>query len=136
MMLLAPVLGLLGAVAATTALAITNRRGFDRLRRRRRVVNPDNPPPSGEPMPIPQVPANDPDRPNWQPMRARKQSNALLTMADEERPERSADTRAPNPHRPAARSLLMMAETMRDAAAGETDGDGQRQAPGTRRFGW
>ena len=116
MMLLAPVLGLLGAVAATTALAIANRRGFDRLRRRRRVVSPDSPPPSGESMPSPQMPANDPDLPSWQPMRARRQSNALLTLADEKL-EPAADPRVPEPHRPAAKSLLMMAQTMRDADA-------------------
>ena len=131
-MILAPVLGLLGAVAATTALAIGNRPAIDRLRRRHRLVGPDGPPPSGEPMPRPQAPANDPE---WQPMRARKQSNALLTMADEARPQPGADRRAADPHRPAAKSLLMMAETMRDAA-GDTDGDGPRRAPGARRFGW
>ena len=41
-MLMAPVLGLLGAVAATTALAVADRPGFDRLRRRRRFVSPDS----------------------------------------------------------------------------------------------
>ena len=86
-------------------------------------------------MPRPQAPANDPERPEWQPMRARRESNALLAMADEARPQRSAGTRIADPHRPAAKSLLMMAETMRDAA-GEVDGDGRRQAPGARRFGW
>jgi uncharacterized protein involved in exopolysaccharide biosynthesis len=115
MMLLAPVLGLLGAVVATTALAIADRSGFDRLRRRRRIVSPDSPPPAGEPMPTPQVPANDPDRPNWQPMRARKQSNALLTLADEKLEPAAA------PNRPAAKSLLMMAETMRDAPGAAAD---------------
>ena len=134
-MSLAPVLGLLSAVAATTALAIGNRPAIDRLRRRHRLVGPDSPPPSGEPMPRPQAPANDPERPEWQPMRARKQSNALLTMADEARPQPGADRRAADPHRPAAKSLLMMAETMRDAA-GDTDGDGPRRSPGARRFGW
>ena len=134
-MILAPVLGLLGAVAATTALAIGNRPAIDRLRRRHRLVGPDGPPPSGEPMPRPQAPANDPERPEWQPMRARRESNALLAMADEARPQRSADRRVADPHRPAAKSLLMMAETMRDAA-GDTDGDGRRQPPGARRFGW
>ena len=131
-MILAPVLGLLSAVAATTALAMGNRPAFDRLRRRRRLAGPDSPPPSGEPLPRPQAPANDPE---WQPMRARRQSNALLTMADEARPQPGADRRAADPHRPAAKSLLMMAETMRDAA-GDTDGDGPRRAPGARRFGW
>ena len=131
-MILAPVIGLLSAVAATTALAMGNRPAFDRLRRRHRLVGPDSPPPSGEPMPRPQAPANDPE---WQPMRARRQSNALLTMADEARPQPGADRRAADPHRPAAKSLLMMAETMRDAA-GDTDGDGPRRAPGARRFGW
>ena len=134
-MILAPVLGLLSAVAATTALAIGNRPAIDRLRRRHRLVGPDSPPPSGEPMPRPQAPANDPERPEWQPMRARRESNALLAMADEARPQRSAGTRIADPHRPAAKSLLMMAETMRDAA-GDPDGDRQRQAPGARRFGW
>ena len=131
-MILAPVLGLLSAVAATTALAMGNRPASDRLRRRRRLVGPDGPPPSGGPMPRPQAPANDPE---WQPVRARRQSNALLTMADEARPQPGADRRAADPHRPAAKSLLMMAETMRDAA-GDTDGDGPRRAPGARRFGW
>ncbi|MEP9385983.1 GumC family protein [Mesorhizobium sp. KR9-304] len=112
MTLLAPVFGLLGGVAATTALAVANRRGFDRMRRRPRIVLPDSPPPSGEPMPEPQVPANDPELPDWQPMRARKQNNALLALADEKLPER-----VPDPHRPAAKSLLMMAQTMRDADA-------------------
>lgn len=136
MMLLAPVLGLLGAVAATTALAIANRPGFDRLRRRRRFVSPDSPPPSGEPMPRPQVPANDPDRPDWQPMRARKHSNALLTLADEKQPEpAAAEAQAADPVKPAAKSLLMMAQTMRDAA-GEPSTDKPRQARGSSRFGW
>ena len=80
-------------------------------------------------MPRPQAPANDPERPEWQPMRARKRSNALLTMADETRPQPGADRRAADPHRPAAKSLLMMAETMRDAA-GDPDGDRQRQREG------
>jgi hypothetical protein len=66
-------------------------------------------------MPTPQVPANDPDRPNWQPMRARKQSNALLTLADEKLEPAAA------PNRPAAKSLLMMAETMRDAPGAAAD---------------
>jgi uncharacterized protein involved in exopolysaccharide biosynthesis len=116
-MLLAPVLGLLGAVAATTALAIGNRSGFDRLRRRRRIVSPDGPPPAGDPAPRPQVPANEPDPPDWRPMRKRRQSNALLTLADEKRPEGTPAAEGGSQRSPAAKSLLMMAETMRDAGS-------------------
>ena len=116
-MLVAPVFGLLGAVAATTALAVADRPGSRRLRRRRRFVRPDSTPPSGGQAPLPQVPANDPDRPDWQPMRARKQSNALLTLAANDEPERVAKTRAAEPASAAPKSLLVMAQTMHDAAS-------------------
>lgn len=117
--LLAPVLGLLGVVAATTALAIGNRSGLGRLRRRRRLARPDGPPPAGDPMPTPQAPANDPEQPDWQRARRRRQSNALLTLADEKRAESGDETSGSGPARPAPTSLLMMAETMRDAAGAE-----------------
>ena len=125
--LMAPVLGLLGTVAATTALAVADRPGFDRLRRRRRFVSPDSTPPAGDALPPPQIPANDPDRPDWQPMRAKRRSNALLTLANEEKLERSTETRVADPAGPAAKSLLMMAETMREAAS-EFDREAQYPA--------
>ena len=129
-MLLAPVLGLLGAVAATTALAVANRPGFQRLSRRR-SRNPDSPPPAGDAKPQPQSPAIEPDR---QPTRAGKRSNALLMLAGEERPERTAESGATDPAGPGPTSLLMIAETMREAV-GESH-DRQQQVRGASRFGW
>lgn len=108
--LLAPVLGLLGAVAATTALAVADRPRLARLRRRR-LVNPDAPPPEGSASPQPQVPANDPERPDWQPLRAKK-SNALLMMSADNPADEEAVASRPT-SKPT--SLLMMAQAMREA---------------------
>jgi uncharacterized protein involved in exopolysaccharide biosynthesis len=112
-LLLAPVLGLLGVVAATTALAIGDRSGFDRLLGRPRPLDPDGTPPAGDRAPRPQVPANDPDRPD---MRARRQSNALLALAGEGRPDAAA-AQDGGARSPAARSLLTLAAA--NGAAGD-----------------
>ncbi|MDQ2632446.1 MAG: hypothetical protein M3Y78_01770, partial [Pseudomonadota bacterium] len=65
----------------------------------------------------------------------RRHSNALLMLADEAHPGRGTDARVADPHGAAAKPLLMMAETMRDAT-GAADGYRQRWASGERRFGW
>jgi uncharacterized protein involved in exopolysaccharide biosynthesis len=107
--LLAPVLGLLGAVAATTALAIARRRGFDE-RRRRRFQRPDGPPPSNDRSPAPQVPATDSDLPGRAPERIRR-SNALLMLSEDGKRDKAVTARSEK-----AKSLLMMADTMRGKA--------------------
>ncbi len=122
--LLAPVLGLLSAIAATTALAIGNRSGFERFRRRR-SVGPDGPPPAGDSLPKPQ----DPPESSTKPIPPRRQSNALLALADDAKQVDEAP--APGSRRPPM-SLLMMAETMR-GAADEPD-DWRRQAFGTGHY--
>lgn len=131
--LVAPVLGFLSAVAAITALAVLNRPRAARTARRRNR-KPDAPPPSGEAMPQPDVPANDPEQHDWQHQRPRKASNALLMIGKETKPgvialERAVDT-AVSPE-----SLLMMAETMRHTP-GETSADSRWQTRGGSRFGW
>jgi uncharacterized protein involved in exopolysaccharide biosynthesis len=126
--LLAPVLGLLGAIAATTALAMGTS-GFD-VPRRRRSASPDSLPPTGSSMPKPRVPASDPDT---QPMTARRRSNALLTLVDGAQHE--VDISSPRTQTPASKSLLMMTETVRDIPS-ETIGGRRVQARGARRFGF
>ena len=126
--LLAPVLGLLGAVAATTALAIGDRSVFGRLRRRQRLAGPDMPPPVGDPMPSPQAPANDPDQPDRLPVPRRLRSNALLTLADERPSAGAPANEGGGERRPAAKSLLMMAST-HDGGAPDAGG---RERPALR----
>lgn len=76
-------------------------------------------------MPAPQVPANDPERPERQAATARRRSNALLMLADGE-PGPIANRHDAGRHDPAAKPLLMMARTMRDAAGDDRDREARR----------
>lgn len=127
--LLAPIFGLLGAVAATTAVAVASKSRPAR-RRPRPVVNPKDPPPAGEAAPLPAT-ADTPETP--QPAHPRPASNALLMMGRE-------DAAVPLGGQPLGRSalqeslspnsLLMMAETMRAADEGHRG----HTMPSYRRF--
>ena len=109
--LLAPIFGLLGAVAATTAVAVTSR-SRPATRRPRPVVNPKDPPPTGEAAPLPG------DTPEANPRHA---SNALLMMGRKDAAVPLSGQplgRSTLPESTAPNSLLMMAETMRAADEG------------------
>ncbi|MEW9807773.1 GumC family protein [Mesorhizobium sp. ZMM04-5] len=103
--LLAPVLGLLGAVAATTALAVVQRRDGGE-RRGRRSRSPDRPPPAGDRRPLARGPANEPGAPA-QPRPRR--SNALLMISTDGSDDIPAAGRKPR-----RSSMLMMAEALGD----------------------
>lgn len=111
-LLLVPVLGLLSAVGATTALAVANPPQLGRANRRR-SRQPDEPPPANDRVPMPQIPANDPERPASQPMRARAASNALLMLPSDSRDAAADEARPASATK--ATSLLTIAQAMRDA---------------------
>jgi uncharacterized protein involved in exopolysaccharide biosynthesis len=115
--LLAPIFGLLGAVAATTAVAVTNR-SRPAERRPRRVLDPKDPPPAGEATPRPTA---EETTGSAQPAHPRPASNALLMMGRKDAaapPTRQPLGRSALPQSIAPNSLLMMAETMRAADEG------------------
>jgi len=125
--LLAPIFGLLGAVGATTAVAVMGRSRPTR-RRARPVVNPKDPPPAGEAAP---APGDAPETP--QSANPRSASNALLMMGRKDASVPLAGQplgRSAFPESMAPNSLLMMAETMRAA----DEGPGGHGLPSYRRF--
>ncbi len=119
LILLAPVLGLLGAVVATTAVAVANRPKPTVARRRPNRLD-DTPPPGDAARPLP---ANDGDETDPQPRRARRHTNALLMMSGDARSEGPGGNSAAEQN-----SLLMMARAMHEAddRSGAT-GQGRRR---------